>query len=125
MALALRSNKEIDGITFKEIRNLLNQFADDMDIFSLCNEKSLMAIFQELESFKHQSGFTVSYDKTTLYRIGSLRHSKAQMYNFDQVQWSNEDINVLGVIIAHEDIVQKNYNGIVEKSAGLQRIWSN
>ena len=30
LALALRSNDEIEGITLKDIRNLLNQFADDM-----------------------------------------------------------------------------------------------
>ena len=38
LAIALRSNLEIDGITIKDIKNLLNQFADDMDIFSICKE---------------------------------------------------------------------------------------
>ena len=85
----------------------MNQFADDMDIFSLCNEKSIKEVYGELQSFKRQSGFTVSYEKTTVYRIGSLRHSNAQMYNLDELAWSNEDINVLGVTIAHEDIVGK------------------
>ena len=33
LALALRANDEIEGITYRDIRNLLNQFADDMDIF--------------------------------------------------------------------------------------------
>ena len=46
LALALRSNDQIEGITLNDIRNLLNQFADNMDIFSMCNEKSIRNIFE-------------------------------------------------------------------------------
>ena len=74
--------------------------------------KSLAAIDRELQNFRLQSGFTVSYDKTTIYRIGSLRHSSAQMYSMEQYKWSNDDINVLGVTIAHNDIV-------------LQKLWGD
>ena len=116
LALSIRANEEIEGISFKDIRNLLNQFADDMDIFSICTEKSIRAIYSELEAFKRQSGFTVSYEKTTLYRIGSLRHSNAQLYGLSQFVWSKEDISVLGVTIAHEDLEQKNYEDICKKA---------
>ena len=85
-----------------------NFLTNDMDIFSNSDERSLKNIFSELESFRQQSGFTVSYDKTTLYRIGSLRYSNATMYDMDSVCWSNEDINVLGVIISHEELISKN-----------------
>ena len=115
LAIALRENKDIEGININTIRNLLNQFADDMDIFSMCTEKSLKAIMQQLQNFRQQSGFTVSYDKTTIYRIGSLRHSNARLYNIDELTWSCQDITVLGVTIAHEDILAKNYEQIVEK----------
>ena len=115
LALALRANQDIEGISIRDIRNLLNQFADDMDIFSAATKKSLEAIFKELNSFHRQSGFEISYDKTTMYRIGSLRHSNAEMYDMTQVQWSNSDINVLGITISHTDIVQKNYGVITEK----------
>ena len=125
LALSLRDNKHIDGITIADIKNLLNQFADDMDIFSLCNQKSLVEIHRELTDFHKQSGFTVSYDKTTLYRIGSLRHSNAQMYNIDQYKWSNKDINVLGVHICHENIVEKNYEDIVSKVNKVLQAWHN
>ena len=118
LAITLRNNEDIEGITVQDIRNLLNQFADDMDIFSLCyaKEAQLATIYEELERFRLQSGFTVSYEKTTLYRIGSLRHSNAQLYDLDQFKWSNEDINVLGITIAHEDLVEKNYTPIIDKA---------
>ena len=125
LAISLRKNQDIEGITIHDIRNLLNQFADDLDIFSLCTEKSISAIYQELEFFRLQSGFTVSYEKTTLYRIGSLRHSDAQMYNMAQFAWSNKDINVLGVTISHEDIIEKNYLGIINKVKTTLNAWHN
>ena len=125
LALSLRHNQEIEGITFNDIRNLLNQFADDMDIFSINKEKSIRNIFQELESFKSQSGFTVSYEKTTLYRIGSLRHSDAQLYNMSEYVWSNRDITVLGVTIAHEDLIEKNYAPLMQKVSNTLNSWQN
>ena len=54
-----------------------------------------------------KSGFTVSYEKTTLYRIGSLRHSSATLYSMQEYAWSNQDISVLGVTMAHKDLLEK------------------
>ena len=125
LAIALRGNDKIDGITIGQIKHLLNQFADDMVIGTEANEKSIKSIFEELERFRYQSGFMLSYEKTTLYRIGSLRHSSAMMYNVDQVSWSNEDITVLGVTISHDDILDKNYMSIIEKSKGVLNAWHN
>ena len=125
LAITLRSTEDIEGIEVEGLKQLLNQFADDMDVCSLATEKSIKAILEELEKFKWQSGFTVSYDKTTMYRIGSLRFSDAQLYDQSQVVWSNEDINVLGVTIAHEDIVQKNYQGMIVKVRNTLNAWYN
>ena len=125
LALSLRANEDIDGITIQDIRNLLNQFADDMDICTICNERSIRNICSELHRFYYQSGFTVSYEKTTLYRIGSLRHSCAQLYNIDEYVWSNKDIVVLGVTVSHEDIIQKNYEPVICKARQLLSSWFN
>ena len=125
LAMALRDNGDIQGITIQQVTNLLNQFADDTDVFSLGEEKSIRAIFEELENFRTQSGFTISYDKTVLYRIGSLRHSRAQMYNIDQVAWSNEDITVLGVCVSHQNMLEKNYAKILYKVKQVMANWEN
>ena len=123
LAMALRGNDLIEGLTIYQVRNLLNQFADDADVFSVNSEESIKEIFRELERFRLQSGFTISYDKTVLYRIGSLRHSSAMLYAIDQVAWTNEDITVLGITVAHEGIVEKNYEGIVETVRARLNAW--
>ena len=125
LALSLRANTDIEGITIRNIRHLLNQFADDMDTFSMCNETSIRGMFNQLEAFRLQSGFTISYEKTSLYRIGSLRHSNARMYNIEEVKWTNEDISVLGIKIAHENIVEKNYQDIIAKVKSTLYAWYN
>ena len=125
LALSLRASEDIEGISFRDIRNLLNQFADDMDIFSLCKKKSIQSIHDILEYFRLQSGFTVSYEKTTLYRIGSLRHSDAELYGMSHYVWSNQDIKVLGVTIAHQDLVSKNYEDTLTKVKSTLNRWYN
>ena len=125
LAISLRTNQDITGITIADIRNILNQFADDMDIFSMAQEQSLRAIHKELDDFRYQSGFTVSYEKTTLYRIGSLRFSDAQMYNMSEYVWSNRDITVLGVTVTHDELVDKNYQPILQKTRKVLASWEN
>ena len=125
LAISLRKNKDIEGISIADIENILNQFADDMDVFSINSESSIRAIHRELNQFYHQSGFQVSYEKTTLYRIGSLRHSDASLYNIKEYNWSNRDITVLGVTIAHEDIVRKNYDPLKQKAKMTLKAWYN
>ena len=71
--ITLRDNDEIDQINIEAIKNLLNQFADDMDIFTICK------ILNELDKIYKQSGFQISYEKTTPYRKGPLQKSNAQM----------------------------------------------
>ena len=63
LALSMRSNQKIQGIVIEEIKNLLNQFADDMDVFSRNAEEDLKEICSELKQFQSQSGFLVSYEK--------------------------------------------------------------
>ena len=47
------------------------------------------------------------------------------MYDLDTFVWSNEDINVLGVTIAHEDVVNKNYDNVLGKVKATLNAWYN
>ena len=104
--------------------NLLGQFADDMDIYLLHDEKSINEILRTLNFFQSRSGFTVSYDKTQIYRIGSLKKLDAKFYTSPEVRWTNQPINVLEVIISHEDIMSKNYDTVLNKVSAVLKIWS-
>ena len=47
------------------------------------------------------------------------------MYDLDQYKWMNQDIRVLGVTIAHEDIKEKNYLELITKTKEVLGSWEN
>ena len=69
LALTLKSNQEIKGIPVEEMLKLLGQYADDADIYTLKDQKSLDSVFDTLERFKNLSGF--SQDNDLPHRISS------------------------------------------------------
>ena len=74
-----------------------------------------------IENFCKRTGFKINYNKTTIYRIGSLRCSKAQLYTVEKVDWTNSPINILGVKVSQEtDRLQEiNYKDIICKAQGI------
>ena len=126
LAINLRSNDIIKGIPVEDIENLLGQFADDMDMYLMCEECSLEQVFQTLERFKALSGFTVNYDKTLIYRIGSLKNSQASLYTNKTVVWTNGPIKVLGVYVDHDinECIRLNYNSTIIKVEAILKRWS-
>ena len=109
----------------KDIIYFLNQFADDADIASLYNQNSLDNIMWELENFRKHSGFTISYDKTTILRIGSLSAADASLYTKKPIAWTSDFIHVLGVNVSSDtEVVMGNYKSILPKITSTIQLWS-
>ena len=125
LAILLREDKDVKGLPIENIINLLNQFADDLDIFSEATESSIKRVFEILEYYYYQTGLKINYDKTTIYRIGSLRFSNGCMYTQNNVKWSNEEITVLGTKISHINVIEKNYDSLIEKANKTLNNWKN
>ena len=127
LATQLRNDCEIKGIPVKEIFNLLGQYADDMDIYSLFDQSSLDRIFIILENFKRITGFTVNYEKTNIYRIGSLKQSDARLIMQRSVNWTNHGLKVLGIEIRdkEKDALEANYGDMLEKIRGILKLWGS
>ena len=67
----------------------------------------------------------ISYEKTTIYRIGSLRDTDAKFTSTRKVNWTNNPINVLGVYISQDmdECLRLNYEPIVTKVKNLLEVW--
>ena len=100
MANKIRHNKKIKGIKIGEIEYLLSQFADDTDLYLSFDQETFVNVFTELSNIERNTGLRVSYDKTTMYRIGSLANSNATLYTSRKVNWSNDFVNTLGIDIS-------------------------
>ena len=127
LAIMLCSDENIEGIRLREVLHLLNQFADDMDVCTEFNQTSIDGILNKFQQFGESTGFQLSYDKTTMYRTGSLRNSNAKLYTSKELNWSNEKICVLGVDIynCQETTMNENYNSILKKTQDVADSWSN
>ena len=126
LALMLRENENICGITIGDINKLLNQYADDADIFMIFDQKSLDHAPMTLEEFRKMSGFTISYDKTQILRIGALRNSNAMLYTAKKITWTNGPIKVLGVnVVSNMDsVLDTNYEPTINKITTIFKRWS-
>ena len=125
MAILLKSQTNIAGISVDDIAYVLGQYADDADIYSKFKQQSLDTIFLCLEHFKSMSGFSVNYDKTSIYRICALEKSDATLISQRAVSWTNEPINVLGVTICYEESenVSLNYQPAIDKAETILCKW--
>ena len=125
LSLELKRNQDVKGIPVNEIINLLGQFADDMDIYLLNDKDSLNAVIATLDQFQRNTGFKVNYDKTQIYRIGSLRKTDARLVTQRMVKWANDPISVLGIWISDDpkELVALNNLPIVSKIKGILQLW--
>ena len=70
------------------------------------------------------TGLTVNYDKTLIYRIGSLAHSDAKLYTSKEFTWTNDSFNLLGIQIMNDNDEILNYLPVIEKMQGVLQNWS-
>lgn len=106
---------------------LLSQFADDTDLFLLYDQDSLNATMETLDRIHFCLGLKINYDKTSVYRIGSLKNSQAQLYTQKQLLWTNEPVKVLGVYVANNinEVLSLNYHDTLLKVDLVLDSWSN
>ena len=125
MALMLKQNQKIEGLPVGEMKYLLGQYADDMDTYIKASHGNVAELFNTLDAFYKISGFIVNYDKTSVYRVGSLRKTQAKCYVDKELHWTNDPFNVLGVIVGTEenDLESLNYDPIMIKAKGILDTW--
>ena len=77
-------------------------FADDMNIFMQFDQKSWQTIMNMFMLFEQSSGLKINYDKTTVYRLGSIANSNAHFYSSRKIKGTNEPVNILGVFVSQD-----------------------
>ena len=125
LSISLRNNPRIKGIDVKNLRLLLSQFADDLNIFMKFDQDSWQATMNEFDKFEKMTGMKISYEKTTIYRIGSIRNTNAKFFSARRVQWSNEPLHILGIWFDHDEdkVKELNVKPITEKVKNVLEVW--
>ena len=122
LALRLCNNNLIHGIKIGNKEILISQFADDMDLYLPYDRTILNEVIRTLDYIEANTGLKTLYEKTTVYRIGSLKNTQAKLYTTKKLQWSNNYINTLGIDLHHENIDQ-NFQTVICKMRTISKLW--
>ena len=126
MTHMILKNENIIGIDVKGIRQILSQFADDTATFLKYCPIVMKAFTDTLDNVERQLGLKVSYDKTVIYRVGSLRNSNAQLFTQKNFKWSDEAVDLLGVKLNGDgSICEDNFTSLITKIKNVCNSWIN
>ena len=94
LAHLILNNPNIKGIDFGGIQKILSQFVGDMAAFLSYDRLTLEEFSLSLMKVEHNLGLKVSYDKTSIYRVGSLYNTNAKLITQKDFHWtSNPKLN--------------------------------
>ena len=126
LAIQIRKNSKIKGITIGTHEILLTLFADDLSMLMEFTESSWNEATHEFSDFEQKTGMLINYDKSQIYRLGSIQNTNAKFYSHRKLVWTNTPVNLLGIIIANSQ--QETYNANVEplinKAQIILKRWS-
>lgn len=123
----LKENSSVKGITMHGLELLITQFADDTTLFLEFDHLVLGAVVRVLDNLYSNTGLQTNYDKTTIYRVGSLANSQAKIYTTKNFKWTNEPIAILGVKIPTSPdknlTCNINFNHTITKALNVLKQW--
>lgn len=97
MAIAIKTNKDIQGICVGEHEAKISQYADDTTIF-LANMQSISTVLSAVHDFSNVAGPKLNVSKTEGIWLGKFKENNL---NYMDVNWTNEPVRCLGVYIGH------------------------
>ena len=116
-----------EGLVVHDILQLILQFADDTNLFLSATTQNLQNTTQWLAVAEQNLGLKVNYEKTTMYRIGSLKETTAELYTQKALSWQNPPIDTLGIIVSTKlsEMTQMNLQPLIPKVKAVLQCWQH
>ena len=113
----IRQNTEIEGIYINGYKYLINQYADDTNIFIKYEENSLRQVLNTFKLFQLISGLKVNLDKTEIVPLGPIRKHYTVLLEEEPMKWTTEPIKCLGITVStdKEELINLNYKPVIFK----------
>ena len=127
LAVAIRKDTAIKGLSVGSTECKLSQFADDTTLILDGSQKSLQRSLYMLERFGEISGLRVNCEKTEVLWIGSLKGSNQILCPDKNLTWANGKVKALGVwfCVNQEESLKKNYEEKVRNVGKVLNNWQN
>ena len=125
LAIKIRNNKDIKGITIGKTEYKLSQYADDTSAILDGSEKSLTETLKELSYFSKYSGLKVNFDKTQVVWIGCKKYSSDSIKTKWKLNWGKTEFKLLGITfnVDLDEIIKVNYDEKIAKIKKLIKLW--
>ena len=122
LAIAVRDNFSIKGITIEDEETKLLQYADDTTAV-LSGTDSAHILFKLLDKFGTLSGLQINSSKTEGMWIGSSKNNVEKPLG---IKWPSGPIKALGVVFPHDDnqLCVKNFDEKLDSIKKQVNIWS-
>ena len=125
LTIKIKENPKIEGVEVKGLKFLMSMFADDLDLFLKFKESAWQETMRVFSNFENLTGMKISYEKTSIYRIGSLQNSNARFFSNRKVNWINTPLNILGIYVSHDwdECLKLNYEPLITKTRDILNVW--
>ena len=96
-----------------------------MDIIVKYKKEIWEELVKEISLFEQNTGMKVNYEKTTVYRIGSIRNLNTKFYSAKKITWSNGPMNILGVQVSGDtqQMATLNLDPPLRKAESILKMW--
>ena len=127
LAILLRKNNKVKGITIDDTEYIISQYADDTSLILDGSSESLDASLRTLQHFAEISGLKMNVDKTKVVWIGKKKHSSDQICVKWGLEWGSSRFKLLGIYFSTnlEEMEDLNYNIKIKEIENCLKSWSN
>jgi hypothetical protein len=117
LAVSIRNNPNINGISVNEKESKICQYADDTYLTLEASSNNLKEVLNEFSNFEQLSGLKINYDKTVVLRGGSLASTGFTLLPEVPLKWTNSQIEILGILVGNDlkSVLIDNYLRKIEK----------
>jgi hypothetical protein len=122
LAIKIRSDEHVIGITINEVPFKISQLADDTTLF-LANDNALKRILQILDMFHKCSGLKLNKSKTEIFYLGNTNHRPNETIH--GVKIAKEWFKALGIYFCKDsnEMAKKNLEERYIRFKNIIRIW--
>ena len=125
LAISIKENINITGITVNGKENKIGQYADDSFLTLDGSEKTLRESMSTIDKFGVVSGLRLNISKSQAIWLGSKSDSEETLCEEFEIKWENKEFKLLGITFTKnlDDMVSRNYYSKIKSIKILLASW--
>ena len=125
LTLALKNERNLEGITINRRERKCSQYADDTSIFLKSTENNLKLCLSILNWFYQISGLKINIQKTKVIKLGPIRETDRRFCRENDLEWVSEFV-ALGIkydVNNMQNITIMNMEEKIDSMKNLMQSW--